>query len=86
MPFRFIELDLACRLILTTFSTTHPYFPSVESHPSVLQVSRFAKTMPHRLCVAIYLIGDEMKTFLNLKKEMDDAGYVHFMRSQLMPR
>ncbi len=33
-----------------------------------------------------YLIGDEMKPFLEAKKQKSDEEYVHLMRSQLMPR
>ncbi|MBD0254111.1 MAG: SDR family oxidoreductase [Cytophagales bacterium] len=33
-----------------------------------------------------YLIGDEMKEVLEIKKQKPDAEYVHFMRSQLMPK
>jgi NAD(P)-dependent dehydrogenase (short-subunit alcohol dehydrogenase family) len=32
-----------------------------------------------------YLIGDEMQTFLRVKKEKTDDVYIHFMRDQLMP-
>ncbi|MCQ6957035.1 SDR family oxidoreductase [Mucilaginibacter aquariorum] len=33
-----------------------------------------------------YLVGDEMKTFLNIKKQRSDEEYVHLMRDQLLPK
>ncbi|MDN3656093.1 SDR family oxidoreductase [Ferruginibacter paludis] len=32
-----------------------------------------------------YLIGEEMRPFLNVKKQASDEEYVHLMRSQLLP-
>lgn len=33
-----------------------------------------------------YLIGEEMRSFLTIKKEKSDEEYVHFMRRQLLPK
>ena len=33
-----------------------------------------------------YLIGEEMRSFLAIKKEKSDEEYVHFMRRQLLPK
>ena len=33
-----------------------------------------------------YLIGEEMRSFLTIKKEKSDQEYIHFMRRQLLPK